>query len=207
MKKKETSSTNSNTDYRAKIKNALRRQQRQFLVKLNQNTPMEKKRKRSNSTSKPKTATSSDNITQVMWHSLTPNAKKKIKLNVSNSSDPGMNEAFRRVIGVNLSNPINIRELSNPINIRESEVPPLQERIEQFFSNDYVSRVTPDARKTSNGLPIRYALGNYKTLHQKIFKYGRELFLSNIASCSSTLYKKGISIKFGYLPLCNVPQS
>ena len=93
-----------------------------------------------------------------MWHSLTSNAKKKIKLNISNSSDPGMNEAFRRVIGVNLS---------NQINIRASEMTPLQERIEQFFNNDYVSRVTRDARKTSNGLPIRYALGNYKTLHQK----------------------------------------
>ena len=52
--KKQTSSTNSNTDCRAKIKNALRRQQQQLLVKLNQNTPKEKKKTRSNSTSAPK---------------------------------------------------------------------------------------------------------------------------------------------------------
>ena len=130
-------------------------------------TQKEKKTKRSNSTSTPKTPTSSDDVGQVMWHSLTPNAKKKIKLNASNSSDPGMNEAFHRVIGVNLS---------NQIKLRASEMTPLQERIEQFFNNDYVSCVTPAARKTSNGLPIKYALGNYKTLHQK--------FLSMEENCS-----------------------
>ena len=43
MKKKQISSTNSNTDCRAKIKKTLRRQQRQLLVKLNQNTPKKKK--------------------------------------------------------------------------------------------------------------------------------------------------------------------
>ena len=82
----------------------------------------------------------------------------KIKLNASSGSDPGMNEAFHSVIGVNLS---------NQINIQASEMTPLHERIEQFFNNDYLSCVTLNARKTSNGLPIRHALGNYKTLYQK----------------------------------------
>ena len=76
------------------------------------------KNKKINSTSTPKTPTSSEDVAQVMWHNLTPNAKRKIKLNVSNSSDPGMNEAFRGVIGANLS---------NQINIRASEMTPLQE--------------------------------------------------------------------------------
>ena len=81
-----------------------------------------------------------------------------MKLNISNNSDPGTNEAFRKALGVNLS---------NPINVCESEKTPLQEKIEQYFSNEYVSRVTPDARKTSKGVLIRHALGNYSTLHQK----------------------------------------
>ena len=136
-------------------------------MKLNQNTCKEKKSKRSNSTFIPKTPTSSCDVAQVVCHSLTPNTKKKIKLNISNSSDTGVNEAFHRVIGVNLS---------NQINIRASEMTPLQERTEQFFNNDYVSCVTPDVRKTSDGLLIRYALGNYKTLHQK--------FLSTEENCS-----------------------
>ena len=46
---------------------------------------------------------------------------------------------------------------------------PFQELIELFFNNDYVLCVTLDARKTSNGLPIRYVLSNYKTLHQTFF--------------------------------------
>ena len=101
-----------NTDYRAKIKNAPRRQQWRLFVKQGE------KNKKINSTSTPKTPTSSEDVAQVMWHSLTPNAKRKIKLNVSNSSDPGMNEVFRGVIGANLS---------NQINIRASEMTPLQE--------------------------------------------------------------------------------
>ena len=38
-----------------------------------------------------KRPTRSDDVAQVMWLSLTPDAKKKIKLNVSNSSDPETN--------------------------------------------------------------------------------------------------------------------
>ena len=71
------------------------------------------------------------------------------------------------MIGVNLS---------YQIKLRASEMTPLQERIKQFFNNDYVSCVTPAARKTSNGFHIKYALGNYKTLHQK--------FLSMEENCS-----------------------
>ena len=93
-----------------------------------------------------------------MWHSLTPNPKKKIKLNISNSSSPGMNEAFRRVIGVNLS---------IQINIRASEMTPLQERIEQFFNNDYLSRVTRDAKK-----PLTvYLLGMHWVIIKPYTKY------------------------------------
>ena len=39
--------------------------------------------------------------------------------------------------------------------------PPYKKKIEQYFNNEY------DARKTSKGVPIRYALGNYSTLQQK----------------------------------------
>ena len=135
----ETNINEQYADCRAKIKNALRKQQQQLLVKLKQNTPKDKKTKKIKFYLNTKeTPTSSDDVAQVMWHSLTPNAKKKIKLNVSNSSDPGMNKAFCRVTGVNLS---------NQINIRTSEMTPLQERIEQFFNHDYV---TCDTRYNKN---------------------------------------------------------
>ena len=104
----------------------------------------------------PKTVTSSDDVAQVMWHRLTPNDKKKIKLNVFNSSDRGMKEAFHRMIGVNLS---------NLINIRLSEMTLLQERIQQFFNKDYVSRVTPMQEK-----PLMvYLLGD--NIFHSIFQY------------------------------------
>ena len=62
---------------------------------------------------------------------------------------------------------------------------PMEEKIEEFFNNDYVSRVTPDVRKTSKGIPIWYALGNYKTLHQK--------FISAVENCSYQTFLRAIA--------------
>ena len=39
-----------------------------------------------------------------------------------------------------------------------------------------MSRVTPDTIKTFNGLPIRYALGNYKTLHKNFLSMEENCF-------------------------------
>ena len=50
-----------NTDYRAKIKNAPRRQQWRLFVKQGE------KNKKINSTSTPTTPTSSEDVAQVMW--------------------------------------------------------------------------------------------------------------------------------------------
>lgn len=56
---------------------------------------------------------------------------------------------------------------------------PFQELIELFFNNDYVLCVTQEARKTSNSLPIRYVLGNYKTLHQTFFVWKRTVLIKH----------------------------
>ena len=79
-----------------------------------------------------------------------------MKLNLSNSSEPGVNPAFRKKLGINLSNEVCMKSFQKTS---------MEEKIEEFFNNEYVSHVTPDVRKTSKGIPIRYTLENYKTLH------------------------------------------
>ena len=54
-----------------------------------------------------KRPTRSDDVAQVMWHSLTPIAKKKIKVNVSNSSDPELNKAFQVFVYLSHNSEIN----------------------------------------------------------------------------------------------------
>ena len=81
-----------------------------------------------------------------------------MKLNLSNSSEPGANPAFRKKLRINLS---------HEVCVKSSQKTSMEEKIEEFFNNDYVSRVTPDVRKTSKGIPIRYTLENYKNLHYK----------------------------------------
>ena len=69
------------------------------------------------------TPSKSNALAQVMWHSLTPNAKKKMKLNVSSNSDGVINEAFRSILRVNLS---------NQVSIRSTNLTPIKEKIEFF---------------------------------------------------------------------------
>ena len=111
----------------------------------------------------------------MIWDVLSPNGKKEMKLNLSNSSEPGVNTAFRKKLGINLS---------NEVCVKSSQKTSMEEKIEEFLNNDYVSRVTPDVRKTSKGTAIRYVLGNYKTLHQK--------FISIVENCSYQTFLRAI---------------
>ena len=49
------------------------------------------------------------NIAKVIWDVLSPNGKKKMKLNLSNSSEWGVNTAFRKKLGINLSNEVCVK--------------------------------------------------------------------------------------------------
>ena len=116
-KRKANLCSTSPENSRAKVKNALRRQHRRSMVKFNPRSgsrPKQTAKPISNVAEVPQVTVSSiksddSNIAKVMWDVLSPNGKKKMKLNLFNSSKLGVNTAFRKKLGINLSNEVCVK--------------------------------------------------------------------------------------------------
>ena len=106
-------------------------------------------------------------VSSLLWKSLTPNARRKSKMNLKESLGElpsGTNSQFRD-IGINLS---------NPCNSERTEKYSLEEIIVEFLNRDDVSRISPDIKKvvtdpnnSNEKIQVRYLLGYRKTLYYK----------------------------------------
>ena len=159
---------------RNKIKNAVKRAKRRLIVKLPQPST------RSGVVDDPSAPStllqisspgSEQNVSSILWQVLTPNAKKKARNSLKSiaSSTPGLGKDLRDTIGLNISNPI---QMSAPVQSR------IERKVEEFFNLDIVSRACPDKRQQSNGIPVRFALGHFKTLYSQFTASWEECSLS-----------------------------
>ena len=128
---------------------------------------------------------------------LSPNGKKRMKLNLSNSSEPGVNPAYRKKLGI---------DLSNEECVKSSQKTSVEEKIEESFNNDYVSCVTLDVRKNSK-FPYSICPWNLQDSSPKVYFYCRKSFISNIFTCNSTLCKETLSIGLGNMSFCIMPRT
>ena len=99
----------------------------------------------------------------------------------------GVNQSFRKVFGVNLSNSVQ----------RNSFMSPLQTKI-KFFERDDVAKTCPDRKKMvkdpedpSNKVAVRYRLAILKNLHDTFnaeseYTCAYETFTRNVIQCSET---------------------
>ena len=60
----------------------------------------------------------------------------------------------------------------------------IERKVEDFFNLDTVARACPDKRQTSQGMPVRFALGHYKTLHEQ--------FVASVEECSLRTFMRSI---------------
>ena len=134
------------------VKSALQKQRRK-LVASALSTPL--------TTPPPSSSSSSPSrISNVMWEHMTPTSRRKLKASLQKSSKAAgekVNSAFRRELGINLSNPV-------LVDTNESD---LKQKVKLFFENDNVACTNPDTKKITNGTPQRLALSSYSCLHDR----------------------------------------
>ena len=103
-------------------------------------------------------------ISKSLFNSLTPTSKKKAKLRLRDTLSPGGKRAFRKLLGVNLS---------NEVNLGVEDRSGMAEKVKNFFDREDVTRVCPDTRKfskdpvTGEKVPLRYRLHYLTMLHSK----------------------------------------
>ena len=118
-------------------KNALRRQARKYgktIAKLED----EKKflKKNSLKTSTPARSKKRLVVSQEIWGTLSPHAKKKSKQVLRDSDHSGFKRLFQEEVGINLSNPLSFSDKNTAI----------QKAVWNFMTRDDVSHVSPSVK-------------------------------------------------------------
>ena len=104
----------------------------------------------------------STSVSSLVWSNITPRSKRKVKLNMQNSSTDlprGTCSAVRRALGINLSNDCAVGKADKTTD--------LSKNIIDFFNRDDVSKVCPDSKKMQGSQPVRYRLAYLSILHNK----------------------------------------
>ena len=87
-----------------------------------------KKRTQSNNTLSP---TTSPQVSKLLWNSLTPKSRRKVKLKLKGTDTPaGLSHQFREELGINLSNSFS----------SSFERDLIKRKVESFFNRDEISR-------------------------------------------------------------------
>ena len=118
-----------------------------------------KLRDRVNATCETERPSQNETPVKVLWGSLTPRTKKKVKGSLrENTTTTGTNSAFRRALGINISPPVPLPSITNE---------DLATKIADFLCQDEISKVSPDKNKTKNGKQIRCRLHYLSVLHAR----------------------------------------
>ena len=96
---------------------------------------------------------------KVLWGSLTPRTKMKVKGSLrENTTTRGTNSAFRRALGINILPPVPLPRIT---------AEDLVTKIADLLCQDEISKVSPDKNKTKNGTQIRFRLHYLSVLHAR----------------------------------------
>ena len=104
-------------------------------------------------------------ISKSLFNSMTPRSKRKTKLRLKDSFSPGEKKNFRRFLGINLS---------NEIQLGKEDRSGMAEKVKKFFDREDVSQVCPDTRKfkkdpiTGEKVPLRYRMHYLTLLYEKL---------------------------------------
>ena len=123
---------------------------------------------------------------KAIWDVLTPNTKKKAKLSLRQLESqtlpgPSIHQMIRDEVGINLSN--NFSESSTKSKLCVA--------IENFFSEDHITKLCPDKKKcvvrpgTFERVQVRYRMGSLRCLHQSFCAENSEF-----SNCSFATFAK-----------------